>query len=126
MEQDFSFPCGHAAQEDDAFEQFLAADPQSIIDPFPQIARRQDFSQYRTQPLVRMYYWASTDPLNDILKARHGLRYGHEQAHVNNDDTPAKQWARYLQGNRFVRLNTIVWAESWNTEAAHSWKSLGE
>jgi hypothetical protein len=126
MELEFSFPCAYTTQPNDAFERFLNADPQSVHDPFPQIAHRQDFSQPRTQPLVRIYYWPSTDPLNDVMKVRHGLKYGHEHGHINNDDTPAKRWARYLHGSRFQRMNTILWAETWDAEVAKSWDSLGE
>jgi hypothetical protein len=124
MENDFSFPCGHAAQSDALFERFLDADPQNISDPFPEIARRQNFSQYRSQPFSRIYYWASPDPLNDVMKLRHGLKYGHEMGHLNNDDTPAKCWARYLHGSRIQRVNTILWADTWDTEVANSWLSL--
>jgi hypothetical protein len=126
MEEGFSFPCPNSAQSDVAFENFLKTDPRNIYDPFPQIARRQNFSQPRTQPLARIYYLASTDPLKDELEFHFGIKFAHESGHINNDDTPAKCWARYLHGSRLQKLHTILWAESWNAKAVESWDSLVE
>jgi hypothetical protein len=60
----------------------------------------------------------------DLLIASKAVELLHEKGHIDNDDTPAKSWARYIQGTRFQNMNTIIWSEVWDTEAAEAWSTL--
>jgi hypothetical protein len=124
----FSFLCASAANPDASLKAFLKADPQSVVDPFPLIARRKSFHQDRTNPLVKLHYWAlpnlETVLENDLLNLYQAMRYGHERQHMDNDDTPAKRWAQYLEGAALQRVNEILMAATWDTEAAKSWSEL--
>src|SRR5918992_4495103 len=126
MEEEFSFACANTDQSDVSFELFLQTDPRNVYNPFPQIVRRQNFSQPRTQPLARIYYLASTDPLKDEFDVHFGMKIAHESGHINNDVTPAKCWARYLHGSRLQKLYTIMCSEGWNTDTVKNWDSLVE
>jgi hypothetical protein len=72
-ETGFSFPCASIAQPESTFERFIEADPQSVLNPYPLLAHRQNLRQAYTQPLVRIYYWPSVDPANGLEEAIKGI-----------------------------------------------------
>jgi len=130
MVQGFTFPCANLDQFDDASERFFDANPNDIYNPFPQTVRRNNLRQARTQPLVRIRYEpCPSDNLwprgaFDFKKPNKLLEFIHELEHIDRDDTPAKSWARYIQGRRFRNLDYLLWAETWDTKVAQAWSYL--
>jgi hypothetical protein len=119
----FSFPCASPANPDASLKAFLKADPQSVYNPFPLVAQRVNFRQHRTHPLVILHYWPLTDQENN-LEVNETVKFFHEREHIDNNGTPAKRWAQYLEGAALQRVYMLVNAEKWDREAAKSWKAL--
>lgn len=127
--QGFSFLCPNLEQPGTKFEGFFEADPQIVYNPYPQLCRRSNLRQPRTQPLVKIRYWPIDSHDKDVIeveKSYEAAELVHEREHIKNSDTPAKNLARYLQGARFQNLNTIVCSRTWDSEVEKSWFSLGE
>jgi hypothetical protein len=69
---------------------FLDTNPTDVYNPYPQIARRDNLRQARTQPLVRIRYQSfdgvfETGADDDFVLVSNSLQFFHERAHLNND-----------------------------------------
>jgi hypothetical protein len=119
----FSFPCPTTERLSAVIEPFFKANPQSVYNPFPLLARRRNFRQARTQPLTRIYYWPTVN--DDFEEAYEVVEFLHEHGgHIKYHDSPAKALARYHQAARFLRLDKILRAEKWDSDVEKSWNSL--
>lgn len=129
MMEGFSFPCAPTVYPEATLESFFKADPQSVYNPYPLLARRKNFRQARTNPLVELQYWptpmwALTDHANVLKEIYTCLEFVHELKHVHTIYTPAKRWAQYLEAGALLMVRELLDAEAWDTEATESWRFL--
>jgi hypothetical protein len=112
----FSFPCASTAKPDATLKDFLKADRQSVVNPFPLLACRQNFGQDRTNPLVKLHYWVTSDLEDSLGRIDKLVEFGHEHEHMSTNYTPAKRLAQYLEGAALQRVDELLMAETWDTE----------
>jgi hypothetical protein len=129
-EKGFSFACSgpESSKEDEVFQRFIKtaeANPDKVINPFPQLARLSNLNQATTQPLVKMTYVPTTDM--DILADTYYsvdekfVTALHEIGHQQIAGTPAKILARLYLARAYAYLCFILEEESWNSMA---WREL--
>jgi hypothetical protein len=122
----FSFPClCPARREDEVFERFIKTareEPSKIYNPYPQIARLENLSQARSNPLCNITYLSTITNPNSCLHK--GLTCAHECIHLINNQSPAKMFARLLLCRAFDSLSALLSGFTWDSEMKKSWAEI--
>jgi hypothetical protein len=124
MMDGFSYPCANIAKPDARLIDFLTADHQSVVNPFPLLAQRQRFYQDRTNPLIKLHYWASTDLHLGLEDFVNNVTFRHEKEHMSTHYSPAKNYARVVEARALQKVYVLALSQSWNTVTAKMWREL--